>query len=623
MSWFNYESRGDPPVIHDPLCPDVGVFPAGEATARWRVWASRAKAVELVLDPAVRAERTSLEPEGRGYFTTLTPMPDVGRRYAYSLDGAAPRPDPASRWQPEGISTPSAVYFPERFPWDERGWSGIEREDLVLYEIHVGTFTREGTFDAIIPRIDTLREVGITAIELMPVAQFPGVRSWGYDGVHLFAPQHSYGGPEAFQRLINACHSKGMAVFLDVVYNHFGPDGNVLAEFGEYLTERYKTDWGPAVNYDGRGCDPVRALVLQNVRQWVRDYHIDGLRLDAADQIYDRSPRHILAEIAAVAHEEAEQLGRPVHVFAETDLNDAPRFLNPHNLGGYGHDGHWNDDFHHAVQVALTGETTGYYGDFADGPSAVANVFSEVFVNNGVYSGYRGRRHGTPATVFEGDRFVAFTQNHDQVGNRARSDRDAASLPPPALRLAAGLLLLAPRLPLLFMGQEYGETNPFPFFCDFQTAELVEAVREGRKAELTRFGWDIDVPDAFDPSTRDLAVLSWSWDDAARSGLRRLYQDLLRLRRTTPALRDFRHPRVRLFEPQLLEVIRGASVAPLPVLFNLGRSPRPFPEGFAGRTPSFRSDTARYGAIGSDENQPSDTLGPYEFALFGEMPTEV
>ncbi|MBX6315150.1 MAG: malto-oligosyltrehalose trehalohydrolase, partial [Isosphaeraceae bacterium] len=536
-------------------------------------------------------------------------------------------PDPCSRWQPEGINRPSAIWFPEQFSWDEGSWTGIDRRDLVFYELHVGTFTPEGTFDAILPRIPVLRELGITAIELMPVGQFPGSRSWGYDGVFPFAPQQSYGGPEGLHRLVEACHRLGMAVFLDVIYNHFGPDGNVFPTFGDYLTEKYKTDWGPAINYDGPGCDSVRAMVLENVRLWIRDYHCDGLRLDAADQIYDRSPRHILSEIVEVAHREAERLGRRVHVFAETDLNDAPRFLHPLERGGYHLDGHWNDDFHHAAHVVLTGETNGYYIDFAAGPPALAKAFERVFVNDGNFSPFRRRRHGTTATMFPGDRFLAFTQNHDQVGNRLRSDRYAAFLPPSAVRLAAGLLMLAPRLPLLFMGEEYGETNPFPFFCDFEAPELVEAVRKGRKAEFAHFNWEEEPLDPVAASTRDAAVLSWSWDDPTRAGLRALYRDLLQLRRESPTLRDFRHARARILdEPgarDVLEVLRGGlepdPTPELRIYFNLSGEDRALPIDLAGELPAFRSELAAYGAPEPEADVRFTQLRPHEFLIFGPL----
>jgi maltooligosyltrehalose trehalohydrolase len=614
-------------VIDDPEIPKVGVIPLDARTACWRVWVPKAERVELVLGVEESGRRLAMEPKPRGYFAYRAPLPEPGQRYAYALDGGPPRPDPCSRWQPDGIGGFSAVWFPERFAWDEGGWKGIAREDLVFYELHVGTFTPEGTFEAVIPRVRDLLELGITAIELMPVAQFPGRRSWGYDGVFPFAVQDSYGGPEGLHRLVEACHRLGMAVFLDVIYNHFGPDGNVFPGFGDYLTDKYKTDWGPAINYDGRGCDSVRAVMVENARSWIRDYRVDGLRLDAADQIYDRGPRHILADIAEAARIEAGRLGRPVHVFAETDLNDAPRFLRPVEWGGYHLDGHWNDDFHHAAHVVLTGETNGYYIDFADGPAALAKAYERVFVNDGNFSPFRGRRHGTPAVEFTGDRFVAFTQNHDQVGNRLKSDRYAASLPPSAVRLAAGILLLAPRLPLLFMGEEYGESNPFPFFCDFESPELIEAVRKGRKAEFAHFGWGEEPPDPVAQATRDLAVLSWSWGDPTRAGLRRLYRDLLRLRRRSPTLRDFRHARARLLDGDesrgVLEVVRGG-VAPEPspelrIYFNLTGEERTLLASLGSAAPAFRSETAAYGAPARRADAPPARLAPHEFAIVGDL----
>ncbi len=607
-------------MIDDPEIPRAGVIPLDDGRTRWRVWASEAKEVALILGTGDKSRSLPMEPETRGFFGLTAERTSPGMRYAFALDGGAPLPDPASRWQPDGVGAPSAVFDPAGFAWDEGNWKGIERAELVLYELHVGTFTPEGTFAAVIPRLAELKALGITAIELMPVAQFPGSRSWGYDGVFPFAVQNSYGGPEGLKVLIEACHREGLAVILDAIYNHFGPEGNVFPTFGRYFTDKTKTDWGHALNFDDRGCDAVRAMVLDNVRMWIGEYRFDGLRLDAADQIYDRSPRHILAEIAEVAHAEAAKLGRKAHVFAETDQNDAPRYLRPVDRGGYGLDGHWTDDFHHAVHAMLTGESNGYYTDFADGPASVAKVMGSVFVNDGRFSPFRDRRHGTPATEFPGDRFVAFTQNHDQVGNRAKSDRYASSLDPAATRLAAGLLLLSPRIPLLFMGEEYGETNPFPFFSDFHDPGLIEAVREGRRKEFAYFGWTEELPDPFAPATRDSAVLSWSWSDPIRAGLRALYLDLLRLRREVPALRDFRHPEVTLVEgSKLLESTRQAPKGePLTIRFNLG------PEAIRLRgtgLPSFRSEVAAYGSTVKPPRSgtKSARLAPWEFAIFGSL----
>ena len=605
-------------MIDDPEVPPTGVVPLSADRARWSVWAPKAERVDLVLDPAGRNERIPMIAGDRGFFAVETPMPAVGDRYAYALDGAHPLADPRSRWQPDGINTPSAVYFPDRFDWGEEAtWKGIPRQDLVIYELHVGTFTPEGTFDAVHARLDDLLDLGVTAVEIMPVAQFPGVRGWGYDGVFPFAVQNSYGGPEGLQRLVRECHRRGLAVFLDVIYNHFGPDGNVLPSYGPYLTDTYKTVWGAAVNYDGKGCDPVRAMVVDNVRMWLRDFHFDGLRLDASDQIYDRSPRHILADIATAVHAEAERSGRLLHIVAETDHNDAPRYLRPNSRGGYDLDGQWNDDFHHAVHTVLTGERSGYYIDFHPAPQALAKVIECGFVNDGRYSPFRGRRHGAEATEFTGDRLVGFIQNHDQVGNRMLGDRLPTLVQSPAqLRLAAGLLLLAPRIPLLFMGEEYGETNPFQYFSDCESPDLIHAVREGRKAEFAHFAWSDEPPDPFDPATRDRAVLSWSWEhDADRSRLRKLYRRLIEMRRKSPALRDFRFARTALHEgDRLLEVVRGGPESGEPaILFNLSGEPVALPASYDRRRGSFRSEVE---ADHGPEAVPIDRLQPHEFAVF-------
>ncbi|AGA29975.1 malto-oligosyltrehalose trehalohydrolase [Singulisphaera acidiphila] len=606
-------------MIDDPELPSTGLSTVSESQSRWRVWAPKADRVELVLGLGDEAQRLTMEPIGLGFFECMTAHIEPGVRYAYRLDGGPPLPDPCSRSQPDGVNAASEVWFPERFRWNDDAWRGVERSRLVVYELHVGTFTPEGTFEALIPRVEELLDLGITAIELMPVGQFSGTRGWGYDGVFPFAPQNSYGGPEALQRLVDACHRRGMAVFLDVIYNHFGPEGNVFPLFGDYLTDTYKTAWGPALNFDGRGSDAVRAMVLENARQWIRDYHIDGLRLDAADQIFDRSPRNILSEIAEVVHVEAARVGRCAHVFAETDLNDAPRFLHPVDRGGYQLDGQWNDDFHHAAHVVLTGETNGYYADFADSPAALAKAYERLFVNDGNYSPFRGRRHGTKATEFSGDRFLAFTQNHDQVGNRLKSDRYASMLAPSAVRLAAGILLLAPRLPLIFMGEEYGETRPFPFFCDFQDPGLIEMIREGRKAEFSYFGWEAEILDPFATSTRDSAVLSWFWESGQRLGLRLLYRDLLRLRRELPTLADFSPARTRLIGDDaansVLSVRRGGSHQELRIALNLSPNVQQLTEDWQNKPPFFRSEIERYGGPGCESASWHGHLQPHEFVI--------
>jgi maltooligosyltrehalose trehalohydrolase len=596
-----------------------GAWGSSDGSIRWRVWAPLARQVELVL-PGDGRRRVRMTPEEHGYFTHAEAGVREGQRYVYCLDGGDELPDPASRWQPDGVHWPSAVLYPERFAWTDRDWKGVPREDLVLYELHVGTFTREGRFDAVIPRLEALRQLGVTAVELMPVAQFPGARNWGYDGVHLFAAQNSYGGPHGLWRLVDACHAHGLAVFLDVVYNHFGPEGNYLSRFGPYFTDQYRTPWGRAVNYDGAGCDPVREFVLDNVRQWLEDFHFDGLRLDAVHAIYDFSPYHILRAVKDVAARVADRTGRRIQVIAESDLNDV-RLLLPPERGGCGLDAQWSDDFHHAVHASLTGERQGYYADF--GPAGdFPRLLEQTFLHAGTFSRHRNRRHGAPAGGLPGDRFVVSIQNHDQVGNRARGDRLGTLLRPEAQRLAASLMLLAPHLPLLFMGEEYGETNPFPFFCSFEDPELIAAVRRGRREEFAAFAWQGEVPDPQAEATFASARLSWSWPEGTpQGGLRRLYRDLLAARRAWPALRDFSRRSARLLPESgpapVLELVRGGeSAGPLRIYVNLGDRPVVRTDMPAGGDLLFSSAAHCYGGPRAAV-APGGALAPYECAVFG------
>jgi maltooligosyltrehalose trehalohydrolase len=590
------------------------------------VWAPRARQVDLVLiDGEARRFLPMIAEEGGGYFCHTEAKVQEGQRYAYRLDGGPERPDPAALWQPDGVHRPSAVLFPERFTWSDGAWQGLPREDLVFYEMHVGTFTPEGTFETIIARLEVLRDLGITAIELMPVAQFPGTRNWGYDGVHLYAPQNSYGGPRGLQRLVDACHGAGLAIFLDVVYNHLGPEGNYLHEFGPYFSDRYHTAWGAAFNYDAAGSDAVRAFVLDNVRLWIRDYHLDGLRLDAVHAIYDSSPRHILREIKEAADAAAAPLGRRVHVVAESNLNDV-RLLQPPERGGYGLDAQWNDDFHHVVHSHLTGDRQGYYADFgrvADFPK----LLQQTFVLDGVYSGFRDRRHGAPVGDLsgEGDRFVICIQNHDQVGNRARGDRLSTLIGPPAQRLAASLMLFAPHLPLLFMGEEYGEENPFLFFCSFLDANLIAKVQEGRRREFAAFAWQGEVPDPQAESSFAASRLTWSWPAGTHhAGLRCLYRDLLGARRSWPALKDYRRRAAQLFSGDdclVLSLIRGGTAfqagVTLLILFNLSDRPAALPyEANPQEGLLFSSEAKQYGGERNLRDSPRNLL-PYECLVFG------
>jgi maltooligosyltrehalose trehalohydrolase len=481
-----------------------------------------------------------------GYFGCRIAGIATGQNYAMRLDGKTPRPDPASRWQPNGVHGPSAIWRAADFLWTDHDWRGIALSKLAIYELHVGTFTPQGTFAAIIPRLEELKSLGVTAIELMPVGQFPGERGWGYDGVYWFAVQQSYGGPTEMQRFVDACHACGLAVILDVVYNHFGPEGNYLGEYGPIFSTRHHTPWGAAINFDGAGCQAVRDLVTDNVRHWIRDFHIDGLRLDAVHAVFDDSPTHLLCEIKRVAEAEANRFGRPVHVIAESNLNDV-QLLDAPADGGLGLDAQWNDDFHHCIHALLTGERDGYYADYDAPAQQLVKALNEVFVYDGAFSQFWGRNHGRQIGQHTGDRFVVSIQTHDQVGNRPHGDRLGTLLDPPRQRIAAGLLLLSPHIPLLFMGEEYGETTPFPFFCDFGDEALRQSVRSGRREEFAAFRADGELPDATACATFGSAILSWSWPvGSIRAGLRTLYRDLLSLRQSHPALRDFQHRTAQL-----------------------------------------------------------------------------
>ncbi|MEX2176083.1 MAG: malto-oligosyltrehalose trehalohydrolase [Pirellulaceae bacterium] len=593
--------------------------PAG--AIRWKVWAPRAQRVELVLGTGSDKQYLPMEPRGRNAFAHTLPDVPEGQRYAYRLDGERELPDPCSLSQPDGPHAASAVVRPSRFRWTDQDWKGISRRDLVLYELHVGTFTPEGTFAAIAGRLPALRELGITAIEIMPIGQFPGTRNWGYDGAFPYAVQNSYGGPLEFQQLVEACHGQGIAVILDVVYNHLGPEGNYLGSYGPYFTDRYKTPWGEAVNFDGPGSDHVRDYVLDNARMWLAEFHVDGLRLDAVHTIFDFSARHILGELQEVAEQESERAGRQIHLIAESDLND-PRILRSRQRGGFALAAQWGDDFHHAVHACLTGERHGYYEDFGRADQ-LAHTFEHPFVFTGQYSLYRDRRHGAPSDDLPGDRFVACLQNHDQIGNRTTGDRMISILGSPGKqRLATSLLLLSPYLPLIFMGEEYGEEQPFPFFCSFGDPQLVEAVRQGRKAEFAAHGFEEEFTDPFADETFESAKLAWQWPTGSfAAGLRLLYADLLRARREWPPLQNHVDRSARLVndleQEPLLELVRGGTIPESPgtllAYFNFAGEPQLIPATafFDEFQVAYSSEAPRYGGSRTDSHSTLELL-PYE-----------
>jgi maltooligosyltrehalose trehalohydrolase len=511
---------------------------AGDGAFEFRVWAPRVRNLRLRVY-GERGGTWTMEPEPRGWFRLLVPGPREGDDYAFLFDDGRERPDPASRCQPHSVHGPSRLLDISRFAWSDSEWKGIDLAAAVISEIHVGTFTRAGTFEAAIERVDALRETGITAVELMPVAQFPGARNWGYDGVALYAPHTAYGGAEGLQRFVDACHARGVAVILDVVYNHLGPEGNYLGEFGPYFTSRYRAPWGDAVNFDGPGSDSVRAFFIQNAIMWLLDYHIDALRLDAIHGIYDFSARHILEEISTEFHAEAARLGRKAWLIAESDLNDA-RILHPRERGGCALDAQWLDEFHHSLLSLLGGPRSGYLADFGRAAD-FAKALRNGYVHDGTWSEYRQRRFGNSSADRPGRQFVACVQNHDQVANACRGNRLSSLAGVERERLAAVLLCCAPYIPLLFMGQEWGETAPFHYFTSHGDPALVEAVREGRRREFAAFTVEADFHDPQDEATFEACRLDWSKRERQpHSGLLDLYRRLLSLRRAHLALRNCR-----------------------------------------------------------------------------------
>jgi maltooligosyltrehalose trehalohydrolase len=546
--------------------------------------------------------------EGGGFFSASLPGAGAGVRYKLKVDGEGPFPDPWSRSQPEGVHGPSEVVVSD-FAWTDAAWKGLEPQAQVIYEVHVGTATPEGTFEALIPRLRSLRELGVTTLELLPLASFPGSRNWGYDGVDLFAPQATYGGPQGLRRLIDAAHAEGLAVLIDAVYNHFGPDGNYLSCYSShYFTNRHHTPWGDAVNYDGQGSEVVRQLVLSNVEMWIRDYHADGLRLDAAHAIVDEGKPHLLTEIVERARASAG--GRQVVVFAEDDRNDT-RLVRSPAQGGLGLDGVWADDFHHQMRRAFAGDNEGYYADYTGSMEDLARTLRQGWFYEGQVSQVHGHPRGTPGKDAEPWRFVHCIQNHDQVGNRAHGERLGADVSPAAFRAMSTLFLLAPYTPLLFMGQEWNASTPFIYFTD-HNAELGRLVTEGRRKEFAGFkrfaGSEVPDPQAVETFTRS----KLDWSEAERpehAGVRALYRELLRLRATDASLRERHrgHFDARpLGKDALVLERRGPSGGALHVLLNVrGTLEHRLP---AGAELVLWSEAPRFGGASQEEPLRSGVL---------------
>lgn len=510
------------------------------------VWAPRATAVALHLPAAddAGAETVPLTARGDGWWATDRELPH-GTDYAFVLDGGDPRPDPRGPAAPAGVHGPSRVFDASRHDWSDDGWAGRDVRGAVVYELHVGTFTPEGTLDAAVGRLDHLVSTGVEVVELLPLAPFNGERGWGYDGVSLYGVHEPYGGPAALQRFVDAAHAAGLAVCLDVVHNHLGPSGNYLGEFGPYFTEAHHTPWGAAINLDGDGAGEVRRWIVDSALRWFRDFHVDALRLDAVHALVDDSPRHVLAQLSDEVAALAAEVGRPLSLIAEVDLND-PVSVTPTAEGGWGMTAQWADDVHHALHALLTGERHGYYVDFGS-PETLRKAYRDVFVHDGGYSTFRERDWGAPVPPdLDGHRFVVFGQDHDQVGNRALGDRPSAALDDGALAASAALVLLSPFTPMLFMGEEWGARTPWMYVTDHPEPELAQAVREGRSREFGGHGWaemygadedTFEVPDPQATATFEAGRLDW--DEPTLPGGERMlawYRDLARLRREVPDL---------------------------------------------------------------------------------------
>jgi maltooligosyltrehalose trehalohydrolase len=539
------------------------------------IWAPNARKVAIKIGSELRPMSG---PDDKGKWTTSIAKAGQDTDYAFLLDDdPKPYPDPRSLWQPQGVHGVSRVYDQNAFAWSDSQWNAFSLEHAVIYELHIGTFTPEGTFDAAIERLEYLFELGVTHVELMPVAAFPGSQGWGYDGASLFAVTEIYGGPDGLKRLVNACHSRGLAVLLDVVYNHFGPVGNYSGMFGPYMTEKHRTPWGHAVNFEDARSDEVRRFFCDNALMWMRDYHIDGLRLDAVHEFVDRSAIHFLEQLSSETAVLSATLGRRLVLIAESDLND-PRVVTPRKAGGYGIDAQWSDDFHHALFSVLNigGNEKGYYVDFGS-LEDLAKSLTKVFVYDGAYSHHRNRNHGRPVDPLSAHRFLGYIQNHDQVGNRAIGDRLERIVGVDRAKVAAGIVLTAPFIPMIFQGEEFAASTPFQYFADHEDPEMAMAVKKGRKAEFAAFGWNPD--DIPDPEKRETFERSkLKWDEVHQGQHERMldwYRKLIHLRRNSPSLNDgdLRSVTVEFDEKKRwLTMERGA----LKMFCNLGDAPAEF-----------------------------------------------
>ena len=553
-----------------------------------------------------------MERDAHGYHRVVVKQAEAGAKYFYRLDESHDRPDPASRFQPEGVHGPSLLVDLGAFSWTDSDWKGLALEDSIFYELHVGTYTVEGTFEALLAHLDRLAALGVNTIELMPVAQFPGNRNWGYDGVYPFAVQNSYGTPADLQKLVNAAHARGLAVTVDVVYNHLGPEGNYLREYGPYFTDRYHTPWGAALNFDGPDSDEVRHFFIRNALGWFQDFHIDALRLDAIHGIFDASAVPFLAELSMAVKSLSARVGRQMHLIAESDLNDS-RVTRPTEQFGLGLDAQWSDDFHHSVHTLLTSERSGYYADFGC-LHHLAKTLRNGWYYAGQYSQYRRRKHGNSPAGLPPWKFVVCNQNHDQVGNRARGERLSQLTSFEGLKLAAGTTLLSPFVPLLFMGEEYGDTAPFQYFTSHTDPHIAQAVRQGRREDFLAFEWKGEIPDPQAESTFAASKLRHALlQEEPHGTLLRFYQMLLRFRREHPFSRAERRTIAEYDAGLTLTLLYETEPHPLAVLLHFGNAPNPLSVDLPPGTWECRIDSADVHWLGPGASLPGKLRGPGTF----------
>lgn len=551
----------------------VGSHYLGNGRCEFLVWAPFQEEVAVQIISA-KPLVIPMKKDKWGYFKVIAEDIDPGTLYYYKLSGEKDRPDPASQSQPKDVHGPSEVIDHSQMKWTDQDWSGIPLEEMIIYELHVGTFTPEGTFEAIISRLQELSQLGINAIELMPIGQFPGERNWGYDGVFPYAAQHSYGGQQGLKNLIDAAHNQGISIILDVIYNHFGPEGNYMDTYGPYFTDTYKTAWGSAINFDKEYSYGVRNYFLENAIYWLENFHIDALRLDASDNIFDIGAKHFLQELSEKVSDFSNKQGRKFYLTAENDLSDT-KVIRGIEFGGYGIDAQWNDAFHHCLHTVLTGEQVGYYQDYGT-VELLAKAYKESFVYSGQYSPFRKRFHGNNSSHIPGSQFVVFVQNHDQIGNRMLGERLTHLVSFEALKLAAGVMFLSPNVPLIFMGEEYGEDAPFLYFVSHTDSSLVAAVKEGRKKDFAAFHLEGEFIDPFSTDTFQKCILNWEQQHKGKHKvLREFYQNLILLRKSISALKKLDKSHLETFfveEDKILILRRGSDREQILCLFNFNKT---------------------------------------------------